>query len=102
MAERAGVRVDDKTMRAITAAMENTRLQILFLLGEHGSMYVGDIAAHFSISRPAISHHLKILKDTDLVKSVRKGQEIYYQVNTGHLALILRTIADTMQRCCPQ
>ena len=100
MAERAGVRVEEKTMRAINAAMENTRLQILFLLGERGSMYVGDIAAHFSISRPAISHHLKILKSSDLVKSVRKGQEIFYQVNRSHLAFILRTIADAMQRCC--
>jgi ArsR family transcriptional regulator len=55
---------------------------------------VGDIAAQFRISRPAISHHLKILKTNGLVQSEKVGQEVFYWVNVSHLAEMLRDMAD--------
>jgi ArsR family transcriptional regulator len=63
-------------------------------LGQRGRLCVGDIAAQFRISRPAISHHLKILKTNGLVQSEKVGQEVFYWVNVSHLAEMLRDMAD--------
>jgi ArsR family transcriptional regulator, arsenate/arsenite/antimonite-responsive transcriptional repressor len=93
-------RIDEKTLKAVTAMAEATRIQILFQLGGKNGKCVGDIAGSFSISRPAVSHHLRILKENGLVLSTRDGQEIYYRVNRAYLAEVLRTLADSLQSCC--
>jgi DNA-binding transcriptional ArsR family regulator len=100
MTERCLALVDDPTLEAISALAERTRLQILFLLGERGRMCVGDIAAHFKISRPAISHHLKILKVSRIVHSEKVGQEVYYSVDMGGLVATLRGLANSLEQCC--
>src|SRR5512147_490882 len=94
-------RIDDKMLQAFSAVTEPTRLQILFLLGEQRRLCVGDIASHFRISRPAVSHHLKILKDNSLVVAEKTGQEVYYTVDTGNLVIMLRLFADCLEQCCP-
>ena len=45
-------------------------------------MTAGEIADHFNISKPSISHHLDILKRADLVASEKKGQFVHYSINT--------------------
>lgn len=45
-------------------------------------MNAGDIAEHFDLSKPSISHHLNVLKSAELVLSERRGQEIIYSLNT--------------------
>ena len=100
MTEKCLAVVDDPTLETISALSDRTRLQILFLLGERGRTCVGDIAHHFQISRPAISHHLKILKRSRIVRSEKVGQEVYYWVNTGELVGMLRGLADTLEQCC--
>lgn len=94
-------RIDDKMLQAFSAVTEPTRLQILFLLGEKGRLCVGDIASHFRISRPAVSHHLKILKDNNLVLGEKSGQEVYYSVAISNLVSKLRLLADCLEQCCP-
>lgn len=98
---RSTFRIDDKTLQAFAAVTEPTRLQILLLLGEKGRLCVGDIASQFRISRPAVSHHLKILKDNHLVLGEKAGQEVYYTVDIGQLVSKLRLFADSLERCCP-
>jgi ArsR family transcriptional regulator len=100
MADLYTALVDDATLQSISALAERTRLQILFLLGERGRMCVGDIAGRFRISRPAISHHLKILKNSRIVQSEKVGQEVYYWVDSSTLVATLRGLADTLERCC--
>lgn len=63
------------------ALNDPTRRQILTLL-KAGDMTAGDIADNFNISKPSISHHLDILKRADLVINEKKGQFIYYTLNT--------------------
>ena len=63
------------------ALNDPTRRQILTLL-KKGDMTAGDIADNFNISKPSISHHLDILKRADLVIDEKKGQFIYYTLNT--------------------
>jgi len=92
--------VDEKALATVVAAAEPTRLTILFLLGKKGRMCVGDIARRFKASRPAISHHLKVLKNCSLVQAEREGQEIYYFVHMDRVVDTLRALADSLDQCC--
>ncbi len=57
----------------LAAVGDPARLNIIFLLGETGRLNVSDIASRFHLSRPAISHHLKVLK-TSRVVTAQKGR----------------------------
>lgn len=63
------------------ALNDPTRREILELLKEK-DMTAGDIADKFNISKPSISHHLDLLRQADLVMSVKEGQFILYSLNT--------------------
>ncbi|MGS0763519.1 autorepressor SdpR family transcription factor [Syntrophomonas curvata] len=63
------------------ALSDATRRDILHML-QQGDLSAGEIAEHFAITKPSISHHLNILKQAHLVQDVRKGQNIYYSLNT--------------------
>jgi len=66
---------------AFKALSDGTRREILHLLRK-GDMTAGEIAAYFNISKPSISHHLNVLKQSNLVQDSRQGQNIYYTLNT--------------------
>ena len=68
-----------------------TRREILNLLKEK-DLTAGEIAAHFNISKPSISHHLDILKRASLVTGEKKGQFIYYSINTSVLEDLINWI----------
>ena len=61
--------------KVFQALNDETRRKILDLLKEQ-DMTAGEIADHFDISKPSISHHLDKLKQADLVTAVKKGQFI--------------------------
>lgn len=58
-----------------------TRRQILDMLKQK-DLTAGEIADAFAISKPSISYHLDLLKQAELVIAVRRGQFIYYSLNT--------------------
>lgn len=62
-------------------AMANeTRREIIRLLKQK-DMTAGEIASHFSISKPSISRHLDTLKNAGLIVPERKGNQILYAIN---------------------
>lgn len=63
------------------ALNDQTRRDILEMLRE-SDMTAGDIADKFEMTKPSISHHLSLLKQANLVIDIRKGQFIYYSLNT--------------------
>ncbi|MBU1012358.1 MAG: autorepressor SdpR family transcription factor [Bacteroidetes bacterium] len=63
------------------ALNDKTRREILEML-KGADMTAGDIANKFEMTKPSISHHLSILKQANLVIDLRKGQFIYYSLNT--------------------
>ncbi|QTH42235.1 winged helix-turn-helix transcriptional regulator [Cohnella sp. LGH] len=65
---------------AFKALSDPTRRKILQLLKDR-DMSAGEIADHFDISKPSISHHLSILKQAQLVQDERQGQSIIYSLN---------------------
>ena len=63
------------------ALNDATRREILEILKEK-DLTAGEIADHFKISKPSISHHLDILKQAGLLVAVKEGQFIFYSLNT--------------------
>jgi ArsR family transcriptional regulator, arsenate/arsenite/antimonite-responsive transcriptional repressor len=63
------------------ALNDATRREILEILKER-DLNAGEIADHFNISKPSISHHLDLLKQAGLVEAVKDGQYISYSINT--------------------
>ena len=66
------------------ALADPTRRAILGLLRQ-GSQPVGSIARDFPISRPAISRHLRILREAELVTEIKVGRNRLYELNAGPL-----------------
>lgn len=77
--------------KVFKALNDDTRRQMLHLLREK-DLTAGEIAEHFNISKPSISHHLDLLKQADLVVGTRKGQFIIYAINTTVLDDLLKWI----------
>lgn len=63
------------------ALADPTRRKIILLLKD-SDLTAGEIAEHFNMTKPSISHHLNALKQSLLVTDERKGQYIYYSLNT--------------------
>jgi ArsR family transcriptional regulator, arsenate/arsenite/antimonite-responsive transcriptional repressor len=87
-----------KMIRLLTALGEPARLEIINHLAEQEHMNVGELASKFRLSRPTISHHLKILKDAGVVQSEKRGQETYYSTNWDALILGLEQIVDMLKQ----
>jgi len=60
-------------------------------------MTAGEISDQFSISKPSISHHLNLLKQADLVQDERKGQFIYYSLNSTVFQDLMRWLHDLLE-----
>jgi DNA-binding transcriptional ArsR family regulator len=68
-------------MDVFAAIAQPTRRSILEMLAEGGQLPASDIARHFRLSPPAISQHLKILREARLVRMHKHRQQRIYQVN---------------------
>lgn len=78
---------------AFKALADPTRRQILSLL-RRGEMTAGDLAGHFHLTKPSLSHHFAVLKQADLITARREGQQIYYALNTTVVEDLLSVIWD--------
>ena len=78
------------TLRALS---DPIRRDILNLL-KSGPMAAGDIAAHFDVTGAAVSRHLSVLKEADLIRDKRDGKYIFYELNASVLEEVLLWISD--------
>ena len=67
---------------------DSTRIRILFVLLE-AEVCVCDLAAALNMTQSAVSHQLRILKQSKLVKSRREGKSIFYSLADGHVKTII-------------
>ncbi len=74
-----------ETMKALS---DPTRREILNMLKRH-SMTSGEIEEQFDISFAAISRHLSVLRDADLVRDTREGKYVRYELNASVLEEIM-------------
>lgn len=80
---------------AFKALSDPTRREILRLLSS-GEKSAGEIADRFDMTRPSVSHHFAVLKDADLIRSRREGQQIFYALNTTVVEDVAARVLDLL------
>lgn len=81
---------------------DSSRLRIFWLLC-HCEECVVNIAAMLNMSSPAVSHHLRTLRDSGLLMTRRDGKEVYYHAaDTAQARLLHEMIEQVMDVACPQ
>ena len=79
--------------QTLKALSDPVRREILNLL-KTGTLSAGEICDHFDITAAAISRHLSVLKEADLIRDDRQGKFIYYELNASVLEEIMLWISD--------
>lgn len=95
MKKPASSPLDKETIQEISKVFKvisvPTRLSILFLL-QHDELSVKSIARSLNMEQSAISHQLKTLKDSRLVKSKREGKSMIYSLDDLHVFSVLEQV----------
>ena len=85
-------------MNAVFKALSDpTRRAILRLLSG-GEKTAGDLAERFDMSKPSMSHHFAVLKEADLIRSRRNGQQIWYSLNSTVAQDAISWVMDLVER----
>lgn len=79
--------------RTLKALSDPIRRDILELL-KSGRRSAGEIAERFPVSGAAVSKHLSVLKDADLIRDTREGKFIFYELNVSVLEEIMLWITS--------
>lgn len=94
-------KIFEKVSETFQLISDASRLKILWLLC-HSEACVNNIAVAVNMSAPAVSHHLRILKQAGLLVSRREGKEMYYKLSaTVEAELVHRAIDDILDIKCP-
>jgi DNA-binding transcriptional ArsR family regulator len=73
-------------MEAVAHAIAAPRRRAILRLVRDGELSAGEIAAHFDVTRPAVSQHLRVLKDAELLVERRDGTRRMYRARPEGLA----------------
>ena len=73
------------TMKALSDPIRREILEML----RPGRLSAGEIAEKFPVSGAAVSKHLSVLRDADLIRDAREGKFIYYELNTSVLEEVM-------------
>ena len=79
--------------QTLKALADPTRREILNLL-KKGKLSAGEITDHFDVTAAAISRHLSVLREADLIEDTREGKFIFYTLNASVLEEIMLWITD--------
>lgn len=83
--------------KAFKALSDETRREILKMLSKK-DMSAGEISDHFNMSKPSISKHLDILRDSELISSEKKGQFVIYSINTSIIKEVLGNFLNLLTK----
>jgi ArsR family transcriptional regulator, arsenate/arsenite/antimonite-responsive transcriptional repressor len=76
------------------------RQDIILLLANHDALTVNEITEHSKLSRPAISHHLKLLKECGLIQVEQQGTQRYYSLSLESSVTLLKELIQTVEQDC--
>ncbi|KZE78777.1 ArsR family transcriptional regulator [Paenibacillus elgii] len=85
------------TTAIFQALGDENRQHIIMLLLEHGSLNVNQITDRMEISRPAVSHHLKILRQAGLITFDRNGNEKFYSISSGEFLVKIKNLIAAIE-----
>jgi ArsR family transcriptional regulator, arsenate/arsenite/antimonite-responsive transcriptional repressor len=84
--------------RAFTALGDGHRQRILLTFEKGERLNVGQIAEVSTLSRSAVSHHLKLLREAGVLDSEKIGKEVFYWVDKAFLEESLEAVLDFIRR----
>lgn len=84
--------------RVFTALGDEHRQRILLTFEPGERLNVGQIAEVSTLSRSAVSHHLKILREAGVLDSRKEGKEVYFWINKDFLHEVLTNVLDYLER----
>jgi DNA-binding transcriptional ArsR family regulator len=85
--------------RFLTALGDPTRQEIVLILSRE-ALNVNELTARFALSRPAVSHQLKVLTDAGVVVRERRGRERVYRVDAARCRAFADQLKEFVQHCC--
>ena len=84
-----------KRMSRVFAALGDEHRQRILLTFEPGErLNVGQIAEVSTLSRSAVSHHLKVLREAGVLDSLKQGKEVYFWINKAFLQETFGNVLD--------
>lgn len=90
---------DREVSRFLTALGDPVRQRIVLALSQE-ELNVGQLTERFPISRPAMSHHLKVLADADLLVQERRGRERIYRLDARRCRELTERFRQFALSCC--
>ena len=83
--------------KVFTALGDEHRQRILLTFERGERLNVGQIVAVSTLSRTAVSHHLKVLRDAGVLQSEKAGKEVYFWINKEFVIDAMETVVDYMR-----
>ena len=80
--------------RVFVALGDEHRQRIVLTFEPGERLNVGQIAGVSTLSRSAVSHHLKVLREAGVLQSCKEGKEVYFWLNKGFLIDTLKTVTE--------
>jgi DNA-binding transcriptional ArsR family regulator len=81
-------------MEVVAHAIAAPRRRAILRLVKDGELSAGEIAAHFDVTRPAVSQHLRVLKEAELVVERREGTRRLYRARPAGLGELRAFVED--------
>lgn len=75
---------------------DSTRIRILWAL-DRSELCVCDLAAVMGMSKSAVSHQLRVLRNADLVRTRREGKAVYYKISDDHVKEIFEKAVEHLE-----
>ncbi|MYL53670.1 metalloregulator ArsR/SmtB family transcription factor [Pontibacillus yanchengensis] len=79
---------------------DTARQDIILLLDKHKRLNVSEIAEHSPLSRPAVSHHLKILREAGIIATDKEGTKRYYYLTLEQRIDLLKQLIIGVEDQC--
>lgn len=86
-----------QSMPLFSIFQDENRQKIILLLCAHKSMTVNQITDQLDLSRPAVSHHLKLMLDAGVITFQKAGKERYYQLSLEDTIQLLKDLATALE-----
>lgn len=84
--------LEHEILRIFKLLSDETRLRILLYLGREQELHVTALCTRLSQSQPAVSHHLALLREADLIEARRDGKHNFYSLKSGHLHSVIERL----------
>ncbi|WP_405111282.1 ArsR/SmtB family transcription factor [Paenibacillus sp. FSL K6-1217] len=93
------------SLKVLSAVGDETRQSLLMALlqgPQDTGMRVGEIRVLTHLSRPSVSHHLRILREAEIVSVRKEGTRNYYRLDSGSKLMVLKSLVNGLEKVLAQ